>query len=153
MKKEEFWSPHFTIEELTVSPMAVRRGIENEPDERAIDCLQALCDHVLEPLRVYWGEPIIVNSGYRSPPLNRAVGGVASSQHLRGQAADIRCQDNSPYMNMALGHAIESLGLDFDQLIYEGVSADGTGCRWIHVSYVKGGNRRQVIRKIERLRY
>ena len=54
MKKEEFWSPHFTIEELTVSPMAVRLGIENEPDERAIDCLQALSENVLEPLRVCW---------------------------------------------------------------------------------------------------
>ena len=153
MKKEEFWSPHFTIEELTVSPMAVRLGFENEPDERAIDCLQALCENVLEPLRVCWNEPIIVNSGYRSPPLNRAVGGVPNSQHVLGQAADIRCLDNNPYMNLAMGRMIESLGLEFDQLIYEGINKEETKCRWIHVSYVRGRNRRQVIRKIERLRY
>ena len=80
---------HFTIHELTRSATADRKGIDNTPSKQVIENLTALVDNVLDPLREAWGKPIHVNSGFRSPELNRAVGGVPGSQHMKGEAADI----------------------------------------------------------------
>ena len=129
---------HFTIEELCRSETARSRGIDNIPTEEVRKSLTALVDNVLDPLRDWYGKPIYVNSGYRCPALNKAVGGVASSQHLTGQAADIDTNDRAE--NRKLMKHIED-SLDFDQLIWE------NGGAWVHVSYRPDGkNRRQVLR-------
>ena len=117
---------HFTIDELCRSETAQRKGINNMPT-----------DNVRKNLTAY-GKSIYVNSGYRCPALNKAVGGVANSQHLTGQAADIDTNDTAE--NRRLMKHIED-NLDFDQLIWE------NGGAWLHVSYrADGKNRRQVLR-------
>lgn len=129
---------HFTIEELCRSETAQRKGINNTPTDNVRKNLTALVDNVLDPLRDWYGKPIRVNSGYRCPALNKAVGGVANSQHLTGQAADIDTDDRAE--NRKLMKHIED-SLDFDQLIWE------NGGAWVHVSYRSDGkNRRQVLK-------
>lgn len=128
----------FTIDELCRSDTARSRGIDNTPTEEVRKNLTALVGNVLDPLRDWYGKPIYVNSGYRCPALNKAVGGVANSQHLTGQAADIDVNDRAE--NRRLMKHIED-NLDFDQLIWE------NGGAWVHVSYrADGKNRRQVLR-------
>ena len=129
---------HFTIDELCRSDTARSRGIDNAPTEEVRKNLTALVDNVLDPLREWYGKPIYVNSGHRCPALNKAVGGVANSQHLTGQAADIDVNNRAE--NRKLMKHIED-SLDFDQLIWE------NGGAWVHVSYrADGKNRRQVLR-------
>lgn len=129
---------HFTIDELCRSDTARSRGIDNTPAEEVKRNLTALVANVLDPLREWYGKPIYVNSGYRCTALNKAVGGVANSQHLTGQAADIDVNDRAE--NRKLMKHIED-NLDFDQLIWE------NGGAWVHVSYrADGKNRRQVLR-------
>lgn len=130
---------YFTLEELTRSAVATARGIPNVPGENERESLEVLVLALLDPLREIWGAPIYVNSGYRSPALNKAVGGVANSQHMKGQAADITTGNTAS--NRKLFVLIRDGGFDFDQLIDE---ADGT---WIHVSYISPSeNRRQVLK-------
>lgn len=130
---------YFTLEELTRSAVATARGIPNIPGENEREALEVLVLALLDPLRELWGKPIYVNSGYRSPALNKAVGGVSNSQHRKGQAADITTCNTAS--NRKLFALIRDGGFDFDQLIDE---ADGT---WIHVSYVSPSeNRRQVLK-------
>ena len=130
---------YFTIQELTISNTAQRKCIDNTPDQKAAAALTALVANVLDPLREAWGRPIVVNSGYRCPKLNRAVGGVARSQHTKGEAADIRTLSNRRWENEQLFKLIVQLKLPFDQLI------DEYNYDWVHVSFVEGKNRRQVL--------
>ena len=130
---------YFTIQELTISNTAQRKCIDNTPDQKAAAALTALVANVLDPLREAWGRPIVVNSGYRCPKLNRAVGGVARSQHTKGEAADIRTLSNRRWENEQLFKLIVKLKLPFDQLI------DEYNYDWVHVSFVEGKNRRQVL--------
>lgn len=125
---------YFTIRELTRSTTARRLGIDNTPPDSAVTALHELVDEVLDPLREAWGGPIRVNSGYRCPELNKAVGGTPGSQHQRGEAADITVGSRSG--NRRLLELIKRLDLPVDQCI------DEKGCRWIHVSHRKGRNRR-----------
>lgn len=125
---------HFTIKELIRSDTARRLGIVNTPPPSAVRALNELVDHVLDPLREAWSEPIHVNSGFRCPELNKAVGGTPYSQHQRGEAADITV--GSPARNRRLLALIKRLNLPVDQCI------DEKGCRWIHVSHRAGHNRR-----------
>ena len=125
---------HFTIKELVRSDTARRLGIDNTPPACAVAALNALVDHVLDPLRDAWGGPIRVNSGYRCPKLNKAVGGTPTSQHQRGEAADITVGSRSG--NRRLLALIKLLDLPIDQCI------DEKNCRWIHVSHRAGRNRR-----------
>lgn len=128
---------HFTLGELTRSTTADARGIRNVCSLDEAENLKALVDNVLDPLREWYGKPVYVNSGYRCPQLNRAVGGAADSQHMKGEAADITA--GSPAENRRLFSYIRK-NLPFDQLIDESRYA------WIHVSYRRdGGNRRQVL--------
>lgn len=124
---------HFTIKELTRSATAQRLGIDNTPPSTAVKALRALVDNVLDPLREAWGGPIMVNSGYRCPELNKIVGGTPNSQHQRGEAADITVGSRSD--NRRLLALIKRLNLPVDQCI------DEKGCRWIHVSHRTGRNR------------
>lgn len=139
---------HFSIEELYASDTAKRLGIDNRPTTQRIIHLVYLAAFVLEPLRVAMGEPIRISSGYRCERLNKAVGGVYNSQHLKGQAADIDIggdlQKGKRWFNYIKDH------LPFDQLIWE---HDKNGTYWIHVSYVFpdfGKNRKQVIDNLQK---
>ena len=118
---------YFTIAELTRSTTAQLRGIDNTPSQQVIDNLTALVETVLDPLRQAWGAPIHVNSGYRCPALNKAVGGVPASQHMLGQAADITA--GSRAKNQSLYRLLRQLQLPVDQAINE------HDFSWLHVSY------------------
>ena len=129
---------YFTINELTKSSTAQRLHIDNNPTQEVKDNLNALIDNVLDPLRELYGKPIIVNSGYRSFKLNKAVGGAKNSQHLVGQASDIRTVQNTKESNKELFDLIKNSKLPFDQLINE------YDYNWVHVSY-SPRNRRQIL--------
>lgn len=130
---------YFTMTELTSSATAKRKGIDNTPDAKAKAALSALVANVLDPLREKYGKPIVVSSGYRCPKLNKAVGGVARSQHTKGEAADIRCVSDSRAENKRLFDLIVASELPFDQLI------DEYNYDWVHVSFKDGANRRQIL--------
>ena len=110
---------YFSIKELTKSATAQRNGIKNDPSIQEVANLTALIENVLDPLREAYGKPIIVTSGFRCEKLNKAVGGAASSQHVKGQAADIRSMQDTPEENKKLFDLIVKLKLPFDQLINE----------------------------------
>ena len=129
---------YFTIKELTRSDTARWLGIDNTSPPSAVRALHELVDHVLDPLREAWGGPIRVNSGYRCPELNQAVGGTPGSQHQRGEAADITVGSRSG--NRRLLELIKRLDLPVDQCI------DEKGYRWIHVSHRSGRNRRMYMK-------
>lgn len=131
---------YFIIEELTDSAVARQLHIDNTPDKMCIQNLQALVEHVLDPAREALGKPIRVNSGYRCPRLNKCVGGVDNSQHIKGEAADI--DTGHPAENKKLFEIL--LKLPFDQLIWERGNKQGPA--WIHVSYKRNGeNRKEVL--------
>lgn len=127
---------YFTIKELCRSNTATQYGIDNTPNDEVVGNLTKLVDNVLDPLRERYGKPIIVNSGYRSPELNRKVGGARKSMHMDGMAADI--DTNNIQENRVLFDIIKN-NLDFDQLIWE------KGGSWVHVSYREGNNRHQTL--------
>jgi hypothetical protein len=120
---------HFTLQELT----ATNTGLENTPSQLQIDNLNFLVDNVLDPLRELLGQPITVNSGFRSPEVNARVGGATNSQHLFGQAADIVCSDNQKLFDLIKDN------LPYDQLINE------YDLKWIHVSFSNIHNRKQIL--------
>ena len=129
---------HFTLTELVRSETAMNRHIDNTPTPEVIENLRALCRNVLEPARVAFGSQIYITSGYRCQSLNKAVGGKPTSQHLRGEAADLQVRGVENLRR--LYNLIKSRGV-FDQLLYE---SNGS-TKWIHVSYKSSGNRRQAI--------
>ena len=120
---------YFTVQEMTRSATAKRYGISNEPNEEHRANLKKLVEKILDPLRERWGAPIIVDSGYRCQRLNKIVGGSSTSQHLLGQAADIRTVSDTPEENRKLFNLIINMHLPYDQVI------DEYGYNWIHVSY------------------
>lgn len=128
---------YFTIKELTRSTTAQTKGIENTPDATQVAALTALVDNVLDPLRERFGRPIIVNSGFRCTELNKAVKGAATSQHVKGEAADIDTGTRAG--NKELFEIIRK-ELPFDQLI------DEKNFSWVHVSFKKVGNRKQAFK-------
>lgn len=134
---------YFTLNELTKSATAKRNGIDNKPSATVERKLVALIEKVLDPLREAYGKPIIVTSGYRCEKLNRLVGGAASSQHVKGEAVDIRTVSDKPEDNKKLYDLILKLKLPFDQLI------DEYGYDWVHVSF-GSRHRRQKLRAVKR---
>lgn len=127
----------FTIKELTMSTTAEARKIDNTPTREAEANLTELINKVLDPLRRAYGNPITVTSGYRSPKLNASVGGVKTSQHQKGQAADITT--GSLEENKRLFDLAQELKLPFCQLI------DEKRYKWVHISYDKNNVKRQVL--------
>ena len=120
---------YFTIAEFVKSDTADRRGIDNRLPKELLPNARYLIDKVLDPLREWYGKPIYINSGYRCPELNKAVGGVEGSFHLTGCAADIDVHDLGE--NKKLFAYIKD-NLPFTELGWEG------GGRWVHVALVKG---------------
>lgn len=126
---------YFTLEEMTHSQQATRKGLDNTPGPNEVKNLKELVKNVLDPLRESLNKPIVVSSGYRSPAVNKAVGGASSSQHRYGEAADITV----PGMTVAqVIKAIKKLGLPYDQVIDEWGS-------WVHVSYGPRNRRQHLL--------
>jgi len=129
-------SKHITFLEATQSPTATKRGIKNIPNPDELDSMKLVANLVFEPLREWYNEPIDINSFFRNEALNHAVGGVKSSQHRLGKAIDIDA--GSVAENKKLFDWIKE-NVEFDQLIWE------KGGAWVHVSYNKDKNRKQVL--------
>jgi hypothetical protein len=130
---------NFTLEELTRSSKAKALRIDNSPNAEQLSNLKALVENILQPLRDGLGFPIKITSGLRVPALNKAVKGSRTSQHIYGEAADIKVLGKN---KIIFDWIVENL--DFDQLIAEG--SDGKGDpRWIHVSYSSKSNRKQIL--------
>ena len=123
-------SRNFTMEEMVHTDT----GLPNEPGQREKQALTDLVNNVLQPARNILNMQIKINSGYRSPAVNTKVKGSKTSRHMKGEAADLDCDDNAKLFNI-----IRDIIKDFDQLINE------NNFSWIHVSYSKGKNRREVL--------
>ena len=135
---DNFRTPHFTLAEMVKSDTAAAKRIDNIPTPEAEENLKKLMVNVLEPARVMLGAPVIVTSGYRCPKLNKAVGGVSNSQHVKGQAADLVCKRYED--KRRLFDILKEM--DIDQLLWE---TNKAGTQWIHVSYVGQGLNRQYV--------
>ena len=136
-------SDHITYTEAIHSNTAKRKQIDNTPNEKQIEAMKLLAEKIFEPLRKYVGGPIKVNSFFRSVALNEAIGGVASSQHCKGQAIDI--DDVYGRKTNAEMYKWIQENLDYDQMIWE--FGTDTQPNWIHVSYVsKEENRNKCLK-------
>lgn len=131
-------SRFFSLNEMIRSETAAQEGIANEPGPSEIERLRSLCAAVLDPLRESLGLAVKVNSGYRSPALNRRIGGARSSQHVEGKATDIQAPGLTV---LGLFQSVIRLGLPFDQVIYEAKNATA---KWVHVSHNPGANRGEI---------
>jgi hypothetical protein len=135
-------SLHFTLEEMLASQTATRLSIDEQfsPPDSIRENLKALCESVLEPIRAGVDSPIHISSGYRCERDNNAIGGAKTSQHTKGQAADISTANKTVEELYLL---IKNSDIDFDQLIQE-------FDRWVHVSYTAVGvNRKECLRAIK----
>lgn len=124
-------SANFSVKELTKSDTATRLGLDNTPDEATIENIKLLCQEVLQPIRDHFGKSVTVNSCFRSPESNAAVGGSKTSDHCLGRAADIEI-DGIP--NPELAQWIMD-NLDYTQLILEFYTQGQPNSGWVHVSY------------------
>ena len=131
-------SKNFTLSEITKSNTAKRLGIENAPNQKHLNNMQILIRDLIQPMRDALG-PIRVSSGYRSPALNRAIGGSNKSQHCKGQAVDIQFFKKGEMCNKEIYDWVLKEGIEFDQMINEFDYA------WIHISLKDKGNRKQVL--------
>lgn len=128
-------SPHFTLAEAMASSTARAKGIDNTPPSIIVPRLRFVAETILERIRTNYGRPIIYDGGlswYRSPALNAAVGGVANSQHVSGEAVDIEVSGVS---NIELAYFVRD-HLEFDQLILENWDGVNPSSGWVHVSAV-----------------
>lgn len=139
-------SPNLNLAEITRSDTAKRHGIDNTPTAEHLENFKLLADKVFEPIREHFKTPIFISSGYRSKALNDFIKGSASSQHCTGQAIDIDMDGSNGEVTNRMVFDFIKNKLDFDQLIWE----FGTDFNpdWVHVSYVKGKNRKQKLKAI-----
>jgi zinc D-Ala-D-Ala carboxypeptidase len=131
-----------TLAECIKSETAIRKQIDNTPTQEHFEAMFLLATKVYDPLCKKLGAKLPFTSFYRSPKLNRAIGGSANSQHSKGQAIDIDVDSMASITNSVVFNAILNL-FDFDQLIWE--FGDSKNPAWVHVSYKKKGNRKQVL--------
>lgn len=132
-------SKFFTLSEMTRSEAAARGGFDNTPGPEETANLTALCQKILDPLREAIGKPIRVNSGYRGPQANKAVGGSATSQHCKGEASDVEIDG---FDNKKLAEKIIEMKLPFDQIILEFYVPGDPNSGWVHVSHKREGKQR-----------
>ena len=127
-------SEHFTLEELTFSATAQRKQIDNKPPAEVLENMKRLAAGLEEVRAALGNKPMRINSGYRSPKLNRAVGGARLSAHMAGYAADFVCPDfGSP---LKIVKALAATGIQFDKLIQEGT--------WVHISFAPEARRQML---------
>ena len=133
---------NFSLEELTKSQTAVRKGIDNTPGPEHQENLKSLCASILQPVRDHFNRVVSVSSGYRSPELCTAIGSKITSQHAKGQAADFEIFGLS---NKELADWINE-NLDYDQLILEYWKESDPNSGWVHCSYTNENNRKQYLK-------
>lgn len=127
-------SENFELKEFTDSKTASRKGIANNPGVNEVKAIENLVTKLLQPLREAYGKRMVINSGYRCPELNKAVGGVQASQHVKGEAADVACEHPA-----FLIECLKRSGLDFDQCIQYST--------FVHLSLrLSGQNRKQYLK-------
>jgi zinc D-Ala-D-Ala carboxypeptidase len=134
-------SANFTLKELTKSDTATRLGLDNTPDDEALENLKTLCEKVLQPVREHFDKSVSVNSAYRSPESNAAVGGSKTSDHCKGMAADIEIVGVA---NADLAQWIMD-NLDYTQLILEFYTPGIPDSGWVHVSYDPNNLKKQEL--------
>ena len=132
---------NFTLAEMTKSETALRHDMDNTPGEQEISALKLLAEKVLQPVRDHYGKGVKVNSGFRHPEVNAKVGGSKTSDHCRGQAADIEIPGVA---NADLAAWIRD-NLEFRQLILEFYTPGVPDSGWVHVSYVAEDNKKEVL--------
>jgi hypothetical protein len=139
-------SKHLNLAEIIRSDTAKRQGIDNTPTAEHLENFKLLADRVFEPIRLHFGVPIFISSGYRSKELNSFIKGSSSSQHCKGQAIDIDMDGSSGEVTNRMVFDFIKEKIDFDQLIWE----FGTDFNpdWVHVSYAKGANRKQKLKAV-----
>lgn len=132
---------NFSLKELTVSETALRKGLDNTPDAQAIFNLKTLAETILQPVREHYGKSVRVNSGYRSPEVNASVGGSKTSDHCKGQAADIEID------GVANGDLAKYIvdNFKFTQVILEFYTLGQPNSGWVHVSYDADNLKCQVL--------
>ena len=135
-------SKNLSLAEVMKSATAIKHGIANDPNSQHLTNLKAVATNIFQPCRDYFGKPLAVTSGYRSPELNDLIGGSKRSQHSKGEALDLDAQVYGGFTNAELFHYIKD-NLDFDQLIWE--FGDEQEPDWIHCSYTTN-NRGEVLR-------
>ena len=133
-------SENFTLHELTKSETALRKGLDNEPGEEELKNLTLLAEKILQPVREHFG-PTKVNSGFRHPDVNSAVGGSKTSDHCKGMAADIEVPGVA---NADLAQWIVD-NCEFRQVILEFYTPGIPDSGWVHVSYNPDDNKKQVL--------
>ena len=129
---------NFTMEEICLSSIARNYGIDNIPDDIQSERLKRLCEEILQPIRNRYGKVIKITSGFRSEKLNNAVSGSKTSQHLKGEAADIICNNNSELWNLIL-NMIHDGEIKVGQLI------DEKNLQWIHISLPNSRHINQIL--------
>jgi len=135
-------SEHFNLKEFTKSETAIRKRIDNTPNAQHAQNLKNVCEKILEPVRKHFGKPIRINSGYRGPALNAAVGGSSKSQHCNGEAVDFEIDGLA---NPELAKWVAA-NCEFDQIILEFYDPkEGPNSGWVHASYSAGKNRKQQL--------
>ena len=140
-------SKHISYREGTLSTTAIRLGIDNTPNDEQLNILELISEKIFEPLRQWVGGPIKINSFFRCPDLNKAIGGSSKSQHCHGQAMDI--DDNYGHAtNAEMYHWVKD-NLDFDQMIWE--FGDDDNPAWVHISYVSPEDNRNRCLKAYRV--
>jgi hypothetical protein len=142
-------SAHLDLSEVIRSESAKRNGISNMPIALHIENFKLLAEKVFEPIRVHFGCPIHISSGYRSAELNRCVGGSSTSQHCSGEAIDIDMDGSTSGVTNKMVFDYIKDNLVFDQLIYE--FGDSKNPDWVHVSYESTGKQRKQILKAVRV--
>ena len=133
-------SENFSLNEFTKSDTAVRKGIDNTPNDDHLKSMKALCENVLQKVRSHFGKSVRITSGYRSPELCEAIGSSSKSQHAKGQAADFEITGID---NKDLAIWIRD-NVEFDQLILEFYTEGDPNSGWVHCSY-SDDNRKQVL--------
>ena len=134
-------TPNFSLSEMTKSDTALRLDMDNTPNAVQVENLKALCEKVLQPVRDYFGKGVKVNSGFRHPQVNAAVGGSKTSDHCKGMAADIEIP------GVANGDLAQWIvdNLEFRQVILEFYTPGVPDSGWVHVSFNPEDNKKQVL--------
>jgi len=139
-------SDHITYAEATKSQVAVRYNLKNVPNQEQLENMTLTAEKIFEPVREFFNYPIAVTSFFRAPAVNAAAGGARNSQHSTGQAMDIDADVLGKITNKQVFDYIRE-NLEFDQLIWE--FGDENQPDWVHVSYNKVVNRRQILRSLK----
>lgn len=136
-------SEHISYTEATKSVTAIKKGIDNTPDKDTLERMKYVANNVFEPIREHFGVPIAITSFYRSPKLNKAIGGSKTSEHIYGSAMDIDADVLGMVSNKQIFNYIKN-NLEFNQLIWEhGTDREPA---WVHVSLKKHNNKKEILK-------